>query len=220
MGYTNELVSVLTKLSKNKQYPSGSTNDEKMAQVTNYSLQALDDFQKRKDNLVKKSLFSLKEGVESTVIKDVIDTFVEKVYEDNPESRMVEGRKTEFIHEKVDGLIEADLITEGFILPGRNLKRIDPNEISYIDIKIQDIKTIDDKMMIVSYIHNKLDLVEYYISILENPKTAKKYRIPHTLDQLQRTRQHLLNALDLAMKARLPEKYKGLLVAYPTGYEG
>ena len=75
-------------------------------------------------------------------------------------------------------------------------------------------------MMIVSYIHHKLDLVDYYIEIMSNPKTASKYSIPHTLPQLMKIKNILTDYRIQALKQPLPLKNKGLLVAWADGYEG
>jgi hypothetical protein len=75
-------------------------------------------------------------------------------------------------------------------------------------------------MLVISYIHSKLDLVEYYIAIMKDPKTIKKYDIPHTLTQLEGIRQRLLELRQIALKYKIPERNKNILVAWPTGYEG
>ena len=75
-------------------------------------------------------------------------------------------------------------------------------------------------MMVVSYIHSKLDLVEYYIAIMENPNMIKKYNIPHTLSQLKAIRLRLLDLRKAALKQKIPERNRHVLVSWPDGYEG
>ena len=75
-------------------------------------------------------------------------------------------------------------------------------------------------MMIIAYIHHKLDLVDYYISLLSDPKTAREYSIPHTLDQLMKIKKILTDYRIKAMKQPLPLKNRGLLVSWADGYEG
>ena len=221
MGYQKELLSVLTKLSTNIKYPkSGSIND-KMSKLSTFSLQTLEDFQQRRDKLAKAKLLSLKEACQSPYINNVIDEFITTIFEDVEDSlTLFDGKKIQYMQERADKVIQDGYYTEFFIFGGKDLKRIDPSEIDYIDIKIQDIKNNNDKMMVVSYIHSKLDLVEYYISIMENPKMAKKYNIPHSINQLYDLKKRLLLLRKNALEYRIPERNKNILVAWPSGYEG
>jgi hypothetical protein len=76
-------------------------------------------------------------------------------------------------------------------------------------------------MMVVSYIHSKLDIVNYYIALLNNPKQAKKYNIPHSLRELEDLRYHLNGLINEAINAKLPDRFRsGILVAWPDGFEG
>ena len=88
-------------------------------------------------------------------------------------------------------------------------------------IKIKSIKNNSDKMMVISFIHSKLDIVEYYISLLKNPNQSKKYNIPYSLKELEDLKVYLNNLINQAINAKLPERFRnGLLVAWPIGYEG
>ena len=57
----------------------------------------------------------------------------------------------------------------------KKLKKIPSDLISYIQIETEAIKDANDKMMISSYCLNKLDLVNWYIELLEikKEKSAK-----------------------------------------------
>lgn len=221
MGYQKELLSVLTKLINNRKYPSNVSINDKMSKISNFSLQTLEDFQQRRDKLAKKGLLSMKEACQSPYINSVIEGFIETVFEDSDESlSLIDGKKIQYMQERADKDIEDGYFTEFFIFGKKELKRIDPNEVDYIAVKIQDIKNNNDKMMIVSYIHSKLDLVEYYISIMENPKLSKKYNIPHSLNQLYDVKKRLLLLRKTAIEYKIPERNKGILVSWPSGYEG
>ena len=151
---------------------------------------------------------------------DLIDEFIETVFNDPEDSMSIcDGKKVKIMQERADKVIEYGYYNEFFLFK-KELKRIDPAEIDYIDVKISGIKNLNDKMMVISYLHSKLDLVEYYISILENKKTARKYNIPHTLSQLQNLRKRLLQLREIALKFKIPEKNKHVLVSWPEGYEG
>ena len=75
-------------------------------------------------------------------------------------------------------------------------------------------------MMIISYIHSKLDMVEYYISILENPALSKKYSIPHSLNQLYDMKKRLYQLREIALKFKIPERNRHMLVSWADNYEG
>lgn len=222
MGYDKELFSVLTKISKDKRYSNCDDINQKMKKTATFSLDVLDDINTRKEKLGKEKLLTLKESVPSTYVKDFITEYTESVFgNENSKSLSPKVINKEFLlSETVNDIIDGECMKEFFIFGGKNLKRIDPYEIDYIDVKISSIKSETDKMMVISYIHSKLDMVNYYISILENPKLKRKYSIPHTLDQLYGYKKRLENLREIALKFRIPERYKGILVAYPSGYEG
>ena len=156
----------------------------------------------------------------SPYIQGVIDGFVETVFEGSEDGNSVTSeKKIEYMLERADKDIEDGYYTEFFIF-GKELKRIDPAEIDYIQVKVSSIKNDNDKMMLISYLHSKLDLVEYYISILENPKLAKRYRIPHTLNQLYDLKKRLLILRRTILDYRIPMKNNSILVSWPTGYGG
>lgn len=220
-GYTKELYSVLTKLSQNNRYPSSSSLNDKMKKVTNFSLQTLDDFQQRKAKLAKASLISLREACVSPYINTVIDEFVETVFEDSKtSSSLINGRKLEYMQERADKVIEDGYFTEFFIFGKKELKRIDPTEIDYIAVRIPGIKNESDKMMLISYIHNKLDMCEYYISILENSKLSRKYKVPHTVNQLYELKKRLLQLRKEALEFKIPIRNTEMLVSWSPGYYG
>ena len=219
-GYTKELIDALSKLS---QYGSQKKDDmnTKLIKDSRFALSTLDEFQQRKDKLAKGNLLSLVKMTESPYIKDFVNEFVESVFEDNENSKsVVNGRKIEFMHERADSIINDEIMMEFFILK-KTLKKIDPADLDYIYSKIQTMETEYDRMIIVSYIHSKLDLVEYYISILENPEVAKQYNIIQPLPVLKSIKLKLLDYRKLALKHKIADVdlYK-IMVAYPTGYEG
>ena len=87
-------------------------------------------------------------------------------------------------------------------------------------IKMEGIKSESDKLMLITYIHSKLDLIDYYIQILENPNLSKKYSIPNSLGQLKGFKERLLVYRDNILRYKIPDRLKGVLVAWPEGYEG
>ena len=74
--------------------------------------------------------------------------------------------------------------------------------------------------MLISYINYKLDIIDYYISILENPKLSRKYSVPHSIEQLENMKGRLNTLRDRVLNYKIPERLKGIIVAYPENYEG
>ena len=100
------------------------------------------------------------------------------------------------------------------------MKPVNQNEIDYVAMKSQDIQSIDDKIMLMSYINSKLDMIEYYLSIMDNPKTAKKYIIPNSENQLNRYRVQLLQIKKYITNYKIPDNSQLIVSWYPKGYEG
>lgn len=103
----------------------------------------------------------------------------------------------------------------------KKLKKIPADLVSYITIETEAIRDSNDKMMIASYCLAKLEIVEWYIELLE--VGSKKYIVPHTLPYLNGVRTQLLACYDKIMKVRIvPASERPLLgeIRYPAGYEG
>lgn len=220
IGYTKELESVLTKLINFKGIKATGRINDKITGTTKFTLDTIEDFRLRRDKIAKNNLLQLREACVSPYINDVIDTFVETVFEDSNTTSINNGRKVEYMHERADKAIEGDYVCEFFSFGGKQLKRIDPNDIDYVEIKVQGIKNESDKMMVASFINSKIDLVDYYIALMENPKTAKKYVIPHSLNDLYQIKKRLIVLRENAINYKIPERNKNILIQWPKGYEG
>ena len=213
MGYSKELYSVLHKLIKSSSYPKGNSNED-MKKLARFSIDTIDQLRTRQDQLMKKNLLSLKKECASPYMENAIDEFYNIFFLEDEDSFIRSGTKITIMEERAD-----KLITEGLIF-NKKLDRIDPATLDYIDIKIQEIKNDADKMMVVSYIHSKLDIVEYYLAILHNPKLSRRYNIPHSIEQLEMIKKRLLRSRVNAMNFKIPERTRGLLIAWPENYEG
>ena len=132
----------------------------------------------------------------------------------------VPDKKLNFMLERADDITNNKLYQEFSIFGSTKLSRIDPSSIDYIDVKISEIKSESDKMMLISYINYKLDIIDYYISILENPKLSRKYSVPHSIEQLENMKGRLNTLRDRVLNYKIPERLKGIIVAYPENYEG
>ena len=217
MGYQQELLSVLKKITTNQKYPKGGTINKNMEEMTKFSINTLNQLKAREDNLLKKNLVSLKKECVSPYIESYIDDFYNTIFETGNKSVSSIDHLT-FMENRADNIVE-NYYTE-FFFGKKKLSKIDPAELDYIDIKTNEIKNENDKMMLISYIHSKLDIIDFYLGILKDPKLAKKYNVPNSADQLERMRTRLLTSRENILKYKIPERNKGIIIAWPENYEG
>ena len=217
MGYQQELLSVLKKITTNTKYPKGGTINKNMEEMTKFSINTLNQLKAREDNLLKKNLISLKKECVSPYIESYIDDFYNTIFETGNKSVSSIDHLT-FMENRADSIVE-NYYTE-FFFGKKKLSKIDPAELDYIDIKTNEIKNENDKMMLISYIHSKLDIIDFYLGILKDPKLAKKYNVPNSADQLERMRTRLLTSRENILKYKIPERNKGIIIAWPENYEG
>ena len=215
-GYDKELLSVLTKLSKSDKLKKGSI-DDKMSKGSEFMMSTLGDIQARRDNLAKSKLLRIRENCDSEYISNILDESISNIFEDG--DSFYEGKKLDYIHEKADELVEGEIFNEFFIFKHK-LKRVEPSDIDYIAVKIQEIKNESDKMMIIQYIHSKMDMVNYYLDIYENPKMNKKYNIPNSYNELKDMQSTLSELRLKAINFKIPERNKNILIQWPSDYEG
>ena len=95
------------------------------------------------------------------------------------------------------------LIVEGgtSLARKKKLKKIPYDLVSYIQIETETIEDADDKMMIASYCLGKLQLVEWYIQLIDtnNPN----YIVPQTREQLVMIRDQLKECHKEIMKVKI-----------------
>ena len=99
----------------------------------------------------------------------------------------------------------------------KKLKKIPRSIIPYIQIEIESIKDDIDKNLIVGYIVSKLDLVNWYIELLDTG--SNKYIVPHTRLYLVSFKKELLKLYKMAMN-KVPADHTKNRIPYPEGYEG
>jgi hypothetical protein len=99
----------------------------------------------------------------------------------------------------------------------KKLKRIPSDIASYILINGQAAKDANDKMLAASYGHSKIDLIDWYLAILDSD--SKKYIVPHTKEQLLAMKEKIQSAIDTIIDT--PLRKQGLIsIDYPDGYKG
>jgi hypothetical protein len=188
-----------------------------MKKITNISLDTLNQLQQRRENIAKHTLMKLAESCNSPYISNVINQYIQDIFENEPYSKYPNGHKIEVIREKIDDSINT-YVKETFGV--KDLKRIDPVTIDYIQVQISSIKNENDKMMLLTYAYSKLDIVNYYLGILNDPNLSKKYNIPNTKEQLLLFKKRIEDCITKIIEYKYPDRYKGILVAWPNGYEG
>ena len=102
----------------------------------------------------------------------------------------------------------------------KKLSKIPSDLVSYIQIATEAIRDSNDKMMISSYCLSKLDLVNWYIELLE--VGSKKYKVPQSKAHLEMVRDQLIEChKDIMMvKIQNPNDRPLIDIKYPKGYEG
>ena len=133
--------------------------------------------------------------------------------------------EAQWIHEQVDIAQtyhnenpETQYLQEKFGV--KKLKKLPRDLVAYITIEAEAIEDANDKMMIASYCLGKLEIVEWYIELLDtnNPK----YIVPHPRPYLVTLRTELLNCYKkiMATKIEKPGSRPIVDIKYPAGYEG
>ena len=218
MGYQNDLVSVFRKYQQTKKFVDVNKDMKKMADFT---IDSLNQFKRRETALLESTLDAMITECASEYANSILKDIKNDFFFDNIDSSVTKEKRLNFLYERAENLEQEFIATEFFGLGKKTLKRIDPSEIDYIAVKIKTIVNNSDKMMLVSYIHSKMDMVDYYISLLKNPLQTKKYSIPHTLKELEELKKYLTSMLEATINAKLPDKLRGgLLVAWPDRYDG
>ena len=98
------------------------------------------------------------------------------------------------------------------------LKKIPYDLISYIQIETEAISDSSDKQILSSYCIGKLEMVNWYIKLLE--VGSEKYIVPHTKQHLQTIRSHLMICHEMIMGTKIINHRDRLDIKYPKGYEG
>ena len=198
----------MNKLSKRIKADAG---DKNIKDAMNYSMEIVNNLEERKNLLVKDKLIGLQKFLPDGVIKESVDNICDSWFS-------VSGDVESYITESVHDRIEDAYFTE-FSLGGK-LQPIEQNQLDYIAIRIETMETVNDKMMILSYINSKLELTEYYIGILSDKKLSKKYKVPHSMDKLVQIKTYLEKLREKALNTPVNKKEKNIVVYYPSGYEG
>lgn len=153
-------------------------------------------------------------------LPEEVDKFLSGRYDDQ-----IEIADSKFIREQVDFEDmknqkdpQVTYLQEKFGV--KKLKKIPTDLVAYISIETEAIRDANDKMMIASYTLGKIEIVEWYIELLDTG--SKKYVVPHTKPYLETVRTQLLACYKKIMDTPIPKNNDRPLidVKYPKGYEG
>lgn len=102
----------------------------------------------------------------------------------------------------------------------KKLKKIPSDLVSYIQIETEAIRDFNDKQMISSYCLGKLDLVNWYLELLD--VGSKKYIVPQSKSYLETVRDQLKECHKEIMRVKIknPNDRPVIDIQYPEGYEG
>lgn len=112
---------------------------------------------------------------------------------------------------QIKALIEANHV--------KKLKKIPRDLVAYIQIETESIEDANDKMLIASYCIDKLEIVEWYIELLE--VGSEKYIVPDSLSYLRTVRTQLIQCYKNIMAVKVTPKSQRPLYdinVLPAGY--
>lgn len=212
-GYGKELETAMDKIMI---YAGKDKGSKSIEDLSDFSIDSMINLQNRQNKVVKKNLIKLAASSPSKFINQYVKHVTES-FTGVEGTNVNESAKEAYINKKLDSITESSYIMEGIFGPKR-MKRIDPADIDYIGLEVENIKTNDDKMMIISYIYNKMDIIDYYIGLLDCK--TKKYLIPHSRESLINMKKQLEEYRVAALRHKLPRVEYGINIQYPIGYEG
>lgn len=97
-------------------------------------------------------------------------------------------------------------------------KRVTQEEIDVLRLEVEKIQSVDDKIYYMEKVHDKINIVEYALTLIGDRDTKGRVRDSKAL--LKNQLAQLIQIREIIMNKRIsPERY-GLFIKYPAGYEG
>lgn len=220
-GYKKDLISALNKFQNCAEFKRGVGTSKAMKTMSLFTIDAADQFAQRRTALLETALEKMMEGCCSTVLTEAVkDVYNQFFYNDNTTS-VTKDRKLDYLYECAENSAEEFYANEFFGFGKQKLKRIDPAQIDYIQLKMQSIASDNDKLMLVSYARSKIDICDFYLSILDNPIKSRKYDVPYSREELLNIKDRLERMVTDIIAYRIPNRLtSNILVAWPDGYDG
>ena len=111
-----------------------------------FTIDAAEQFAQRRTALLEATLEKMMEGCCSTVLTEAVkDVYNQFFYNDNTTS-VTKDRKLDYLYECAENSEEEFYANEFFGLGRQKLKRIDPAQLDYIQLKMNSIQSDNDKL--------------------------------------------------------------------------
>lgn len=222
-GYGQELDSVFKKILEfNDGLPKNmgrTIGDEKLQEMENdmiFSLDTINAIKKRDSRLVFNNFSRMVLMLPSEFGKAFSSSVANVVMRKNNKTYEM----NESFSDSVDSMYENAYMKEAFAIFKKKMKRIDPSIVDYVMIRKDSIKSNDEKLMLVQYIYSKLDLVNYYLDIMNNPKYERRYVFMNSKSELLRIKEALEQLRVAILNYKVPVIQYGININYPEGYLG
>jgi len=97
-------------------------------------------------------------------------------------------------------------------------KRVSNEEIDILRLEVDKIETVDDKMYYMEKLYDKLTIVNYALSLLEDADV--KGKVKDSKDKLEKQKEALMRIREMILAKPIGQERYGLFIKYPAGYEG
>ena len=139
----------------------------------------------------------------------------------NPKA--VELRQKELSNKANEKIEKAVAVAESFLdlLDNiGNMKKINQRDIDVLRINVQKIANTDDKLFVLDDVHNKLDIVETSLALLDSGDRDKMKKVKMSKSSLMDYKKQLDDIRNLIIKREIKSPNYSVFVKYPAGYEG
>lgn len=127
-------------------------------------------------------------------------------YKVKPEAPATENTSPDTADTHIPGGVKLESYQEGFgLLRPKKLKAIDIRSIvAYVTVEMNAIKDSNDQAMLAGYVCAKLELIDFYITVLDTHD--ERYVVPHTRQYLVDGQKQLSDLLTRILKIRPIDK--------------
>lgn len=217
MGYRKPLIHAMDKILMSNKIEKDSLEDD-FDKSLGFTSSTLDALRERRAKAARLQFSYLKESCDTPYMKDIASKIESNIFYTDKYTNS--DKISSFVERFIEESTSDHMMMEFFGIGPKKMKPISGMELDYISMRINSMKTESDRMLIVSYIHTKLDLVNYYISLKSIDPSSKKYSIPHSENELLNIKSVLEEQRKEALGFKIPEKEDHLYVKWVKGYEG
>lgn len=100
-----------------------------------------------------------------------------------------------------------------------NMKKVNQKEIDYLRVQSQKIRNADDKLYVLDNLHDKLEIVDASLAILDSNDPEKKKKVKVSKSELLNQKKQLESIRNEIINRDVEER-PSLIIEYPKGYEG